>query len=90
MRGAPQWTAADAVEGPHPVAGKEPNGYGLFDVICNVWEGCWDYADTARYAASAPPTPCWRMWVSRRPGEPSGPAASLPAVGAIGDQSTTP
>ncbi|MFB9165142.1 formylglycine-generating enzyme family protein [Arthrobacter psychrochitiniphilus] len=43
------WTALDAVDGPQPVAGKKPNNYGLFDMIGNAWEWCWDYADTARY-----------------------------------------
>lgn len=44
------WTAADDVDGPQGVALKQPNDFGLFDTIGNVWEWCWDYADTARYA----------------------------------------
>lgn len=43
------WTSLDALDGPQDVAGKQPNGFGLFDTIGNVWEWCWDYADTARY-----------------------------------------
>ena len=43
------WTEADGVEGPQPVGGKSPNSLGLVDTIGNVWEWCWDYADTARY-----------------------------------------
>lgn len=43
------WTFLDGVDGPQEVGGKEPNSFGLFDVIGNVWEWCWDYADTARY-----------------------------------------
>lgn len=43
------WTSADGVADPQEVGGKLPNLHGLFDMLGNVWEWCWDLLDPARY-----------------------------------------
>src|SRR6478609_3013262 len=39
------WTSADGLRAPADVGGRLPNLNGLFDMLGNVWEWCWDLLD---------------------------------------------
>lgn len=43
------WTSLDNVDEPQPVRQKQPNAFGMYDMLGNVWEWCWDYLDPGRY-----------------------------------------
>ncbi|MEV7355393.1 SUMF1/EgtB/PvdO family nonheme iron enzyme [Kitasatospora sp. NPDC091276] len=43
------WHRGTSGARPHQVGGLRPNGFGLYDLLGNVWEWCWDVYDAEVY-----------------------------------------
>ncbi|MBD0695726.1 formylglycine-generating enzyme family protein [Streptomyces sp. CBMA123] len=45
------WHRGNSGERPHPVGELRPNAYGLYDLLGNVWEWCWERYDPEVYGS---------------------------------------
>ncbi|WP_329328271.1 formylglycine-generating enzyme family protein [Streptomyces luteogriseus] len=43
------WYRGNADDRLHPVGGLQPNAWGLYDLLGNVWDWCWDLYDAEVY-----------------------------------------
>jgi formylglycine-generating enzyme required for sulfatase activity len=43
------WYRGNSYERIHDVGGKQPNAWGLYDMLGNVWDWCWDIYDAEVY-----------------------------------------
>ncbi len=55
------WSQHNSWGTPHPVAQKQPNAWGLYDMHGNVWEWCLDFFTTSYDGAPADGRPRWNV-----------------------------